>query len=94
MTGAEGLPRLSGDDWLELRDGEKGIVAGRLDSALKRGQGHVMVVDAGWETTVVDIPAGYEGEDVAVGARLRIVVSRTEDGLETTTDGISMEDMA
>jgi hypothetical protein len=94
MTEADDLPRLSGDDWLDLRDGGKGVVAGRLDCALKRGHGHVMVMDAGWETTVVAIPGGYEGRDLAAGVRLRIVASRTEDGLETTTDEIRMEEMA
>lgn len=82
MTSKNDLPVLTGDDWLDLGDGEQGIVMGRLDGPLRRGQEHATIVDAAWRLLLVGIPEGYGSHDLPSGRKVRILVTRVEDGVE------------
>jgi hypothetical protein len=76
------------DDWLDLREGEQGTMTGKLWSTLRPGDTEVAVVLPNWEPLCADIPGGYEGEAIAEGRPVAVVVTRNEDGIETSTGGI------
>ena len=79
------------DDWLEMGEGERGVVRGRLDGALRNGDASMLVSNAAWELTVVSLRGGYGGRDQPAGATVRVVVTRTEDGLEATTNDVDVQ---
>lgn len=86
------LPRIGCDeDWLDMAEGEQGVIHGRLDGPLRVGQTTMTVSNAAWELTVVSMPAGYHGRDHAAGATVRVIATRTEDGLEAATADVHVK---
>lgn len=85
----EDIPHISCDnDWLDLREGEQGKLTGKLYSALKPGSTAVMVTTVDWDVLHADIPDGYQGTAIADGRPVEVTVTRTEDGMATTTEAI------
>lgn len=87
MDGLTNLPRIgSDDDWLELGDGEQGLLRGRLYGPLKAGDDSLIVANTSWEVIAVTIMPHYDGEALPAGTSVSIVATRTEDGLEMKSD--------
>lgn len=83
------LPRIACDeDWLNLDEGERCLVRGRLHMALKKGDNSLIVSNTSWELILVNVPAGYSGEERPSGANVSAIATRTEDGLEMISDDI------
>ena len=83
------LPRLTCEsDWLDLRDGDRGRLVGKLHSNLEPGSDALMVTTPDWDTLHAAIPTGYEGDLIKAGTPVEAVVTRTEDGMETATADI------
>lgn len=93
MEDISNLPTVSNDDdWLDLREGGRCKVSGRLDGTLRSGQQTVVVTMPSWELLAIAVEAGYAGADLAAGTKVTIVARRTEDGLEARSDDIVADD--
>jgi hypothetical protein len=82
MTQDNELPRITCDeDWLDLRDGELAFVAGRMNSA---GDGIVVPLTYSWRDIFIATLKRLTHQNVLslVGETVRVVVRRTEDGIE------------
>lgn len=83
------LPRIgSDDDWLDLRDGDQGLVRGRLYGPLRPGHESLIVSTTSWEVISVTIRGGYEGPGRDAGTSVTVLATRCEDGLEMNSDDI------
>lgn len=81
------MPTIGGDeDWLELNDGEQGLLKGRLYGTLEPGRDSLIVSTTSWEVIAVGIRGGHVGEGHPAGTPVTIVVTRCEDGLEMQSD--------
>lgn len=76
------------DDWLDLREGEQGMLRGRLSTDLPSGAINMVVANNSWEMFVVEITDGYSGDTKRAGTAVVVVVSRSEDGIETNSENI------
>lgn len=79
-------PRLNGtDDWLDLKDGDEAIAAGRLDMV---GTPGIIITFANWSQLAIE---SDDSDRLAplVGKDIRLVVTRTEDGLFATADAVT-----
>lgn len=86
---SEELPIIQSDnDWLDLRDGEKGRVVGKLYHALKSHDTSVTVGLPDWDLLLIEIPGGYGGHPLDENTPVDITVTRNEDGLECSTTDI------
>lgn len=91
MQQQDELPRISDDDdWMELRDGQQAILSGRLYGALQHAQDSLIVSNTSWEVIAVMLPGGHAGEPLPAGTSVTIMVTRCEDGIETTTADIQV----
>jgi hypothetical protein len=81
------LPAVScDDDWLELADGEEGVLRARLESI---GRDRTLLMTwPDWSQVVVSVPEGAMEEigldrlrREAIGRSVRMVVTRNEDGV-------------
>jgi hypothetical protein len=85
----EDIPHISCDnDWLDLRVGEQGRLTGKLNSALRPGSAAVMVTTVDWDILYAAIPGGYQGNAISEGKPVEVTITRTEDGMSTTTEAI------
>jgi hypothetical protein len=76
-------------DWLDLREGETGKVTGKLHSALKPGDGSVMVTLADWPPLLISLPKGCpDGVQINEGVHVEVIVTRNEDGVESEVESI------
>lgn len=78
----------SDEDWLDLRQGEQGLVRGRLHGPLRTGQDVIIVSNVAWDIIAIAIPGGYAGHGEPAGKSITAVVERGEDGVTTTNDDI------
>jgi hypothetical protein len=78
------------EDWLELADGQRCLLRGRLYGPLRAGDESLIVSMLSWEVMAVAISGGYQGREAPGGAGISVVASRTEDGLETTSAEITI----
>ena len=83
---------ISDNDWLDLHDGEQGLLRGRLSTELKPGDTSMIVVNNSWEMYVVDIPSGYSDSKKAAGTAVAVLVLRNEDGIETQSQDIQFRE--
>lgn len=83
------FPAISSDnDWLDLREGDQGLLRGRLSTDLKPGDTSIIVANNSWELFAVDIPSGYSDTMQSAGTAVVILVLRNEDGIETRSEDI------
>jgi len=85
----------SDDDWLDLREGERAHVIGRLDGPLKVGASSLVVSLADWSLLAIDL-IDAEGAPTRIedGQKLVITVSTTENGLQAQFSEIAVEQAA
>lgn len=76
-------------DWLDLKTGESAIVRGKLATAVPADASGMLVRQPDWSEIAIDLPQGAEKE-IARGARVQVVVTRTEDGLEASGADITV----
>ena len=79
------------DDWLDLRDGQRCQLRGRLYGVLRPGDTSLIVSMTSWEVIAVAIDGGYRGTEQPAGTGVCVVAARTEDGLETATADINIK---
>lgn len=83
------LPTISCEsDWLDLYDGDRGRLTGKLNGDLKPGDDSLVVSTVDWDLMLAAIPDGYQGPVIKAGTPVEAIVTRTEDGMETTTADI------
>jgi hypothetical protein len=76
----EDITRISSDaDWLDLREGEQALVAGKIHYRTTPDTAGIIVCLANWDLIVIE--AGNCGRHLDLGDEVRITVERTEDGL-------------
>lgn len=92
MDRGELTPITSDDDWLNLKDGERGMVRGRLHGPLRPGHDVVIVSNVAWEVIAISLPEGYDGPGEPAGRSVAAVVERCEDGITTTNADIIFKD--
>ena len=80
------------DDWLELAEGERCVVRGRLYGSLVPGNDSLVVAMASWEVVAVTITSGYDGIERRAGESVVVIATRTEDGLEAANRDISINE--
>lgn len=79
------------EDWLELREGERGIACGKLYGDLNQGDDGLIISNSAWELTMISIPDRYDGPKIAAGRFVEVIVERSEDGIFTTTTDIRIK---
>jgi hypothetical protein len=85
------LPLVTTDeDWLDLDEGERCVVRGKLDGRLRRSQDGLVVTLPSWNLIAIGLPGGYQGEEVDTGTAVTVVATRTEDGLDTSPADIEI----
>lgn len=88
------------DDWLDLPTGARGVIVGRLDAVMP--DGHLLIAYPDWQQVVVPIEPDAARQNDGGRAllrglrrRVRIAVTRTEDGPVTTwPDFLAMDVLA
>lgn len=81
------------EDWLDLDEGEKGMLKGKLEAVIQpQRPTHVLIRTAGWDIIAVSITEPHPLDDslsgIAVGSQVSMVIERDEDGPFTRADNI------
>lgn len=85
------VPRIACDeDWLDLGEGERGMLRGRLYGPLRQGDASLIVAMTSWEIIAVTIEGGYQGEQHPAGASVTVIAQRNEDGLAMQSDDMTV----
>jgi hypothetical protein len=80
------LPKIGGHiAWLDLRDGQQAVLSGRLELASLSG---LVITGADWSQLSVNADDARTLTHFK-GRQVRLVVTRTEDGLFATADAIA-----
>jgi len=75
------LPRINTEaDWLELGDGQQGLLIGRLDARLEGDSLNFTVTNTAWETFFIDAAEAIT-PIIPARAEVSVVVERYEDGI-------------
>jgi hypothetical protein len=73
------------DDWLDLGEGEQGLVIGRVDAQRKD---FIIINFSNWTSLTIEIDQEVEVKLSLLGLNVELVVERTEDGVITDAEHI------